>query len=73
MAVVEAALLLPYHDVKHPTFGTVMRMLDKQVRGRGERPGADKRVSVSPECFQCWRGRGRGGSPLFQVPGGSRE
>ncbi|PNW86299.1 hypothetical protein CHLRE_02g080850v5 [Chlamydomonas reinhardtii] len=31
MAVVEAALLLPYHDVKHPTFGTVMRMLDKQV------------------------------------------
>ncbi|KAG2446794.1 hypothetical protein HYH02_008354 [Chlamydomonas schloesseri] len=31
MSVVESALLLPYHDVKHPTFGTVMRMLDEQV------------------------------------------
>ncbi|KAG2435334.1 hypothetical protein HXX76_007408 [Chlamydomonas incerta] len=31
MAVVEAVLLLPYHEVKHPTFGTVMRMLDEQV------------------------------------------
>ncbi|PNH03138.1 hypothetical protein TSOC_010845 [Tetrabaena socialis] len=31
MSVVEAALRLPYHDVKHPTFGTVMRMLDEQV------------------------------------------
>ncbi len=32
MGVVESVLLLPYHEVKHPTFGTVMRMLDEQVR-----------------------------------------
>ncbi|KXZ42740.1 hypothetical protein GPECTOR_121g441 [Gonium pectorale] len=31
MAVVEALLALPYHDVKHPTYGTVMRMLDERV------------------------------------------
>ncbi|GFR49489.1 hypothetical protein Agub_g11428, partial [Astrephomene gubernaculifera] len=32
MQVVEALLQLPYHEVRHPTYGTVMRMLDEQVR-----------------------------------------
>ncbi|GLI59779.1 hypothetical protein VaNZ11_001742 [Volvox africanus] len=31
MDVVEAMLRLPYKDVKHPTYGTVMRMLTEQV------------------------------------------
>ncbi len=31
MAVVSRLLALPYHEVKHPTYGTVMRMLDDVV------------------------------------------
>lgn len=31
MEVVESLLQLPYREVKHPTYGTVMRMLEHQV------------------------------------------
>ncbi|KAG2494138.1 hypothetical protein HYH03_007776 [Edaphochlamys debaryana] len=31
MRVVESALRLPYKAVKHPTYGTVMRMLDETI------------------------------------------
>ncbi len=58
MEVVEQLLQLPYKEVKHPTYGTVMRMLAEQVpfqpvalppRGAATESGAAGDASASAQ------------------------
>ena len=31
MSIVDALLLQPFHTITHPTYGTIMRMMDDEV------------------------------------------
>lgn len=53
MTVVSRLLGLPYHEVKHPTYGTVMRMLDNVVEFT---PLADKEGGQGQEHEQGGQG-----------------